>query len=353
MTITSARLQNYRSYVDSSFEFEPHVNIIVGPNASGKTNLLDALYFVATGRSMKLTKEHIIRTKADWARVDLLTSENAERVLKIKVDETRPEYVVEDKTYKRLPFDQKIPVVLFEPNHLYLITTSPELRRQYLDDILDKTDPEFTKIKNTYIRTLRQRNSLLKLPLHQVQEQVFAWDIRLCDVAGRYVQKRLDLLKRINAHTDRVYSEIASKNHTLKLSYESKTPTDNYASSLLKQLQQNLEKDQLRGFTGNGPHRDDVAIRIDDNDMRDTASRGETRSILLSLKIIEAETLEEIHSKKPILLLDDVFGELDGSRRKNLINFIKQNQTFITTTDADVITHDFVKSATILAIKTN
>lgn len=349
MVFTSARLQNYRSYKDSSFEFDPGVNIIVGQNASGKTNLLDSLHYVATGSLIRPSGEYVVHNGDSWARVDVLTDTNQERIIKMKNDE-KPEFTVEEKAYKRLPLDKKVPVVLFEPNHLYQITTSPEQRRQLLDDILAKVDGDFIALKNNYIRTLRQRNSLLKLNLHDVRQQIFAWDIRLCELAGQYVHKRFDLIKEINGQSNEVYSEIANKKYTLQITYESKVVSDDYATKLLKLLQDKLELDHLRGFTGYGPHRDDVSILINGNDMRSVASRGETRSILLTLKVVESRLLEDVYKQKPLLLLDDVFGELDGSRRKSLIEFMSGSQTFITTTDADIISHDFVAHAKLLTL---
>lgn len=347
MFITSARLQNYRSYSDSAFEFEPGVNIIVGPNASGKTNLLDALYFITQGSPIRPGREYIIKEHADWARIDGLTSENQERIIKVQNNKS-PEVLIDDRRFVRLPRDRRLPVVLFEPTHLYFITTSPELRRNLIDDIIEKTDAEFTSIKNQYTRSLRQRNTLLKRAPHDIKSQIFAWDVRLSELAGTYVKKRAETIAQINTHSSRIYSNIASNEHELLLEYDTKLSVATYASSLLSKLQDNLELDQLRGFTGSGPHRDDIAIKIDGKDMRDVASRGETRSILLTLKIIESNLLEAVTGVKPLLLLDDVFGELDGSRRKSLVEFMAGSQTFITTTDADVIGHSFAQKANII-----
>lgn len=349
MYFTSIRLQNYRSYSDSSFEFEPGVNIIVGKNATGKTNLIDALYFSANGSPIKSGKDFIIKIDQPWARIDVLTSDNSERIIKLKVNEST-EYLQDDKIFKRLPYDQKVPIVLFEPNQLYQISSSPEQRRLFLDDLLGKLSKHFISLKNSYIRTLRQRNNLLKQPLSQVKQQIFAWDIRLSELAGQYVAERLMLVDKINQNSGQIYSTIAQKEHKLELGYETKVNTTNYSSTLLKLFQSKLDIDHLRGFTSYGPHREDVSIKINGEDMRSVASRGEARSILLALKIIETNLLEEKYNQKPLLLLDDVFGELDGARRKSLIDFMSGAQTFITTTDADIIGHDFIKKTKIIAI---
>lgn len=344
MVFTSVRLQNYRSYIDSSFEFNPNINVIVGPNASGKTNLLDALYLISTGTPTKNNKEHLINNHQDWARIDVLTTNNEERTVRL-VKEENITFDIDDKRYNRLSLDKKLPIVLFEPNQLYRVTTSPEQRRLFIDDILVKIDKEYTGIKNKYIQTLRQRNNLLKQHPSNIEKQIFVWDIRLCELANEIIKKRKELINKINQRTSEIYSQIAGFEHQLLLQYESKIDDgDNYNTKLLKYLQNNLVLDKLRGFTSQGPHRDDISISIDTYDMRGVASRGETRSILLSLKVIESQLLEEIYKTPPMLLLDDVFGELDGLRRKSLIKLITHNQTFITTTDADIISHDFTQS---------
>ncbi|MCA9343059.1 DNA replication and repair protein RecF, partial [Candidatus Saccharibacteria bacterium] len=286
MVITSARLQNYRIYQDSSFEFDPGVNIIVGPNASGKTNLLDAIYFCASGFQLVKAKDQTIMSGKNWARVDCLTNTSQTRIIKVKEN---TEIVIDGKIYKRLPQKEKIPTVIFEPKHLYSITTSPEMRRGYLDDILTGVSQDFVKIRSGYQKTLRQRNSLLKTGSMNVKKQVFAWDIRLSELAGEYVDHRIRLIDRINKQTSEIYSAIASKKHNLTINYETNTAKNNYADNMLANLQKNIEIDLIRGFTGTGPHRDDISLVLDDNDIRERASRGETRSTLLTLKIIEAK----------------------------------------------------------------
>lgn len=353
MVFTSVRLQNYRSYQDSAFEFSSNVNIIVGPNASGKTNLLDALHLCANGTSIKPSRERMVRLGASWARIDTLTSTNQIRAVKLPENDLSLQLEIDKKPYRRLPLSLRVPIILFEPSQLYLITSSPDMRRTLMDDMLEKLIPAFSKQKNNYLKVLRQRNALLKQPIDRVKQQVFAWDVRLSELAGGIVEERLKLLDDINNSASTIYSDIAQRKHMIKFSYDSKVATSTYASSLLNLLQASLENDHRRGFTGYGPHRDDIRITIDQDDMREVASRGETRSILLTIKIIEGNLLESVYNQKPLLLLDDVFGELDGLRRKRLIEFISDNQVFITTTDADIIGHDFAQQASVISVNTS
>lgn len=348
--ITNIRLQNFRSYKDASFEFEDGVNVIVGPNASGKTNLLEAILVVAQGKSYRAKDNELIKDKKPWARIDA-DIVSSHRVVKIERTEATPKktFVFDDQTFYRLNTAKQMPVVLFEPNQLQLITTSPEQRRNFIDNLLEQINPEFARAKRQYLRTLAQRNSLLKSDNKTARNQMFVWNIRLSELGGEIVAHRQDLIEVFNKDVSKTYSTIAVQNHRLALAYSSKLSTANYASSLLKKLEHDEQLDQLRGFTGSGPHRDDVQIIIDRQPIQNKASRGETRTLLLALKIKESHILEEKRGTKPLLLLDDVFGELDGRRRHMLTDFLKSYQVFITTTDADLIVKNFTKTAKIIA----
>ena len=347
--ITNIRLQNFRSYKDASFEFEDGVNVIVGPNACGKTNLLEAILVVSQGKSYRAKDAELIRSGAEWARID---ADIVSRHRTIKLERTealiKKTFDIDSQAFSRLSVQRQIPAVLFEPNQLQLITTSPEQRRNFIDNLLEQVNPEFAQSKRRYLRTLAQRNALLKNESKTNLNQLFVWDIRLSELAGEIVAWRQELISVFNQDASLTYSAIAGKKHQLNLSYASKINTNNYASSLLKKLEQDADLDRLRSFTGAGPHRDDIQIHIDNKPIQNSASRGETRTLLLALKIKEAQILEEKRHEKPLLLLDDVFGELDGHRRHTLTDFLKAYQVFITTTDADLIVKNFTKTAKVI-----
>ena len=161
--ITSLRLQNFRSYRDSSFEFDDGVNIVVGPNATGKTNLLEAIIVLAKGGSAKNKDLELIRHRAAWTRLDGLF-ENQTRTLKIQTmgDKLEKSFILDQKPLKRLRLDSTLPVVYFEPNHLNMITRGPEQRREFFDDLLERSQPGYKGLLASYRRALAQRNSLLK-----------------------------------------------------------------------------------------------------------------------------------------------------------------------------------------------
>lgn len=351
--ITNIRLQHFRSYADASFEFEPGVNVIMGPNASGKTNLLEAIYLLAQGSTYKPVKATELVCHGDeWARIDAMLTDGQERILKLRTEGVSPkEMIIDEKNVKRIQLSQMLPVVLFEPSQLYLLTSSPEMRRSFLDTILLQTVPGFQKLQRDFVRTLKQRNALLKSPSPEhAKQQVFAWNVRLSELAGQYVAERVRLIEYINTSFAELYNHIAHGTNQVALQYISNLPVEQYATTMLKKLETGFERDYARGFTTIGPQRDDVLIMIDGNELRETASRGEVRTTLLALKIQEARLLEEKTGRKPIFLLDDVFSELDGARRHALTDYLQSHQTFITTTDADLVTQHFAQKSNVLAL---
>lgn len=349
--IIDIRLQHFRSYTDSSFEFDPGVNIIVGPNASGKTNLLESLLVIARGSSYRARDSELIAFDEPWARLDALT-DSASRVVKLEQggDLLAKNFIIDEHPYTRLHLSKTLPVTLFEPNDLLLLSGSPELRRNFMDDLLEQTVTGYGSLRRQYKRTLAQRNALLKQGYEQAASQLFAWNIRLSELGGQLAQHRVHLVAQFDTLATQIYNGLSKSNPNVSLNYASKLPTDRYASTLLKTLESNTREDCIRGYTAYGPHRDDLAIVLNGQDALHTASRGESRTLLLMLKLLEAQMLETIRGVKPLLLLDDVFSELDGKRRQALTGYLKGYQTFITTTDADVVVRHFMDQANIIPL---
>lgn len=349
--LVSLRLQQYRSYRDFAVELSPGVNIVVGPNASGKTNLLESLLLLCGVSSYRAGFGDVIGRDYEWARIDTTIASNG-RVLKLTRagDNVNKVYEFNNTPKKRLGFNDCLPVVLFEPEHMRLLTGSPELRREFFDDILCETHPGYLTIKNNYKRALAQRNRLLKSDRQNIEQQIFAWNLRLSELAGKIVDSRLRLITELNNSLAGIYSEIAGEPTKVFLHYQTNLPTENYESALLNSLETSFEKDVLRGFTASGPHREDVIVFIREQPADITASRGETRTLVLSLKLLELKILEKARQQKPLILLDDVFSELDGSRRRALTRYLQDYQTIITTTDADVIMKEFAQASNLISL---
>lgn len=350
--ISDVRLQNFRSYEDASFEFESGVNIIVGPNASGKTNLLESILVACTGSSYRTKSTELINHGSQWSRIDLTTPSSL-RTIKLELspdNKIKKTHEIDKSKYIRLPMHKTLPVVLFEPNHLALMHGSPELRRDFLDNLLEQTRPGFGVLRRQYRRSLQQRNALLKQDKSRAASQLFVWNLRLSELGEQIAKARLELISQINQDLPDLYNEISGSNKKIVAEYISTVDQEAYGSKMLKKLEQDTDRDFLRGFTSHGPHRDDVVFKFDQQLVSETASRGEARTILLGLKIIELQIIEKFREQKPVLLMDDVFSELDGSRRKALTEHLKDHQTFITTTDADVVVQHFMDKCHIIPL---
>jgi DNA replication and repair protein RecF len=352
--LINIRLQSFRSYADESFDFSPSVNIVVGPNASGKTNLLEAIYVLGTGASYKTGDEDLVQHTKPWARLDA-ELELGKRTLKIEKSSngiTTKTFVVNNDSLRRLSAQRKLPIVLFEPNHLLLFHLGPEARRTFIDDLIAVTNPTYQQIRTQYRRTLAQRNALLKQ--HQaIKKQLFVWNVRLSELGGTIAQERHKLIEQLQEKLPAIYKTLAESDKAVAIRYVSQLPIQDYSSHLLRQLEEEVERDVQRGFTGYGPHRDDLEVDIGSHSMRESASRGETRTVLLALKIMELKRLQAKADTKPLLLLDDVFSELDGARRQALTKAIAGHQTFITTTDADIVVQHFLERCNVIPVTNN
>ena len=354
--LTDIRLHNYRSYKDDSFELSPGVNIIVGPNASGKTNLLESILINAGESSYRGKDIELLNHESDWAKIECHTEDSIDRIVKFEKtgDNIVKTYVIGGQNYKRLSLNKNIPTVLFEPNNLTILTSSQESRRNFLDDLLEKTIPGFKETRKQYKRVLYQRNTLLKTGFSIANRNSFVWNLRLSELGENIYSNRVNLIKTINDSATEIYKQLSNKESSVEFNYLTKLKENNYASDLIKNLEKNIKIDCERGFTSSGPHRDDFELILNKYPASESASRGEMRTLMLVCKVLETRVIESSRDKKPILLLDDVFSELDGGRRQALTNFLKDYQTFITTTDADVILHHFSDQANIIAIsKTN
>lgn len=345
--ISDLHLQQYRSYHDATFEFGKGVNIIVGPNASGKTNLIEALLVLARGSSYRVVDGDLVGFDSPWFRLAATNEVGDERIVKYTAEPREKTLVIADKSYKRWPQDKLLPVVLFEPNHLQLLHGSPELRRTYLDDILEQTIPSYSATRRHYKRTLTQRNTLLKRAKKPVQQELFPWNLRLSELGAVMARARHELVQEFNTEIQKLYTEISETNTAVSLAYTPRFPVDSYETTMLHTLEERLSDDILRGYTTSGPHREDMVVLFGENHASQVASRGETRTLILALKVLELEKIESRNVLQPILLLDDVFSELDGVRRRALTTHLQKYQTFLTTTDADIATRHFTDSTII------
>jgi DNA replication and repair protein RecF len=350
MAIRSVELTNFRSYENIRYDFDPAVTLIVGPNASGKTNLLESLYVLAVTRSFRARDRELVRHEQDHFRI-VAKSDEAEYALALSVANGSLEKRVTHDDVKQTLVKHigQLQVTLFEPTDLDLVSGPPEVRRKYLDFLLSQTDRDYLKTLTSYKRVLHQRNALLEgFDIERLRREVFAWDVQLTELATRIHERRTELVAVLNKALPAIYGDIAGTVEPLELEYLSSIKARDYGTAFMEALTNNLTRDLGAGFTTIGPHRDDFKVHFKNNDIMSVASRGETRTVVLACKLAELSYAEEVTGIRPLLLLDDVFSELDHDRRTYLTNRLSGYQTIITTTDADSITRQITTPHTII-----
>ena len=332
MKISKLRVQNFRSHSDFLLEIGEKSTLISGKNGSGKTSLLEAVYFALQGTSFRSSDKEILKNDGStWFRIDLRDSENGLRVVKFDSSKTscKKLFEIDGQKKHRLTPSQKIPVILFEPDDLQLLSGSPNRRRDFMDRFLSQSFPQFQLALSRYNKALKQRNNLLKRE-NLTADELFPWNLMLAEYAAEIIARRLKFVEVLNSRLSEVYGEISGANDLIEAIYLGENISKD---EILKIMSLNFERDRILGHTSFGPHKHDLQFNFNGKDARNVASRGENRSLVLALKFIETDFLAENSSKKPIVLLDDVFSELDETRQKLLTAHFAKYQTIITSTN--------------------
>lgn len=350
MQITELTLRSYRSYETLHLAFDPGVQIFLGANAQGKTNIIEALYYAAFGRSHRTSSDaELIRVGADGAHIGLsFRRHDVPGELSFTFARgARRRITYAGESLRQRDLVGILPMVLFSPEDLFLVKGAPALRRRYLDAELSQASPAYYGELLRYTRILKQRNAVLK----DIRERLAApddlppWDAQLARSAAYIVTRRIAAVAQLGALSARVQAVLAA-GEELALAYEiagagaEDFAEDDMTESLHlwynKMLCEGRARDIARAATGVGPHLDDLVLRVGGMSLRSYGSQGQQRTGALALKLAELFYLQENIGEAPILLLDDVMSELDADRRRALLDFIRHEhiQTFITATDA-------------------
>lgn len=329
-SVKKIHVLNIRSHDEYILELSPEVTIITGANGSGKTSLLEAIYLSLQGSSFKGSDGDMLKKDSPWWRIQIQLEDLQDRVIKFDPTKTtsRKQFVIDSKTTARIPVKSKHPVVLFEPEDLRLLHGSPTRRRQFIDRFISQLNPLYGPAIRKYERALKQRNNLLK-SAYVADDELFAWNIALADQGAYIIEQRIAFIEQLNQNLSGLYQEIAGTHDEVSIHY-SHTFVGDIKQKLLNELHAHLQKDKYLGNTSVGPHRHDVIFQINSSPALSTASRGEARTIVLALKFLEVNIIQQLTGKQPIILLDDVFSELDVTRQKLLTSQLKGHQIIIT-----------------------
>lgn len=332
MILKTLRVQNFRTHSDFILEIGEKSTLISGANGSGKTSLLEAIYFALQGTSFRSSDKEILRNDgSSWFRIDLKDSRDSLRTIIFNnaVHKSKKQFLVDGNKKARLNANLRIPVVLFEPDDLQLLSGSPTRRRNFLDYFLSQIFPSFQLALTRYNKALKQRNNLLKRD-NVSKDELFPWNLMLAEYGAEIISKRQDFLELLNSKIEEVYFEISGVKDEIEIDYLGEKVSKN---EILAILSENIERDKILGYTNFGPHKHDIQFIFNKKPAQNVASRGENRSLVLALKFIETDILADLTSKRPIVLLDDVFSELDDDRQKLLTKHFSKYQTIITSTN--------------------
>lgn len=357
MQINNIDVFHFRNYDHFFIEFDKGVNILIGDNAQGKTNLIEAIYLLSVCRSFRTRiNDQMIGFDHEFARVkgDIFSNQR-KHSLEVFLSKNVKRAKADDRDIGKISdYVGYLNTVVFVPDDLSLVKGSPGTRRRFLDLELSKISPIYVFYLTKYNRLLKERNEYLK-QLYKTNGQYDAYletlDEQLAPVQIKLMEKRAFFIKKLDKKVKKVYLQIASSEEYVDIQYDCfvKTADEN---TILDMYKKNFERDKKYQSTSHGIHKEDMKIMINGKPASQYASQGQQRTIVLSIKIALIELIREEIGEYPVLLLDDVLSELDDNRKTKLLDILNHRiQTFITTTSIDGIEHDIIRHAKKIYIK--
>ena len=358
MLLTHLSLQNFRSYKKTGFDFSPNSTVIIGPNTAGKSNLMEAIYLLSSGKSFRAEKkEMMIAFEKEMARVKGVIRQSAKGkarseekqelevmlttglVQGIKTPLTR--FLVNDVPKRRVDFAGILPAVLFAPSDLEVIIDGPALRREFLNQVLEQVSLEYRQAVSQYEKALRQRNALLEMMRETGKRnpgQLTYWSDLLIRYGQVIAQEREMFLAFVNTEEKSLFQ--------FRIEYD--------RSEISKErLEQYGREEVAAASTLVGPHRDDFQVHMhntQESDIRFFGSRGQQRLAILQLKLMQIDYIEKILGERPLLLLDDVFSELDEGHIKHVLGVIGRQQTIMTTTHKEFLSKSQLQDMAVIEL---
>ena len=342
MQIRSLTLSNFRNIKEAELVPCAGINLIYGQNAQGKTNLLEAIWLFTGCKSFRSKRDkEMVQFSESFSKNEVVfTAYDREQSACLWIDKKRT--AMKNGVQLKSPAELigSFYAVIFVPAHLSLVKDGPAFRRHFLDTALCEIRPKYAKALARYHRILVQRNTLLKdiMQHPELLDTLDIWDDRLAQMGAYIIAQRVAYADSLSEKAQSIYRGLSGNTEKLRISYENNAQAysnDPYLvkEQLLSLLQRNRRSDLENRITTVGPHRDDLKIEIDGLSARNYGSQGQQRSVALSLKLAEAEMIEQETGEEPIILLDDVLSELDVTRQDYILNHIKKRQVFLTCCD--------------------
>ncbi|KUK11300.1 MAG: DNA replication and repair protein RecF [Clostridia bacterium 41_269] len=353
MYLKKLSLINFRNFLNEEAEFGNFINLFIGKNAQGKTNLLESIYCCSFGKSF--------RTKRDKDLVNYNSSyysirawvESLEGSFEVKLTydrnrEAKEAYINGIKCKNLSQMIGKIKIVIFYPDHLFIVKGSPAARRKYLDGQMILGIPTYYHYFSRYQNILRNRNTLLK---DVKNTDIWVWEEQLARYGAKIIIQRMKVVEILSRIVSEIYSCLTEGQWVLKMEYKASLKNasilmeeEEIKKAFLRELEKNRDRDRKLGFTTVGPHRDDISFFLNGKPIRDFGSQGQQRLAVLALKLAEAEFIKKNTGESPILLLDDVMSELDAEKRRLFFQMLSSSQAFITAADSGILLDKFLKN---------
>ena len=368
MHVTSLKLENFRNYATLRIEPGEGLNVFVGRNAQGKSNLLESLYILATSKSSRAGKDpELIRFEAAATRItaDVVREKNSDVEIEMALSQTEKK-VARINGVKHVRLSEvigQLNAVLFDSGDLEIIRGEPSIRRRFLDLEIAQTSPRYVLALGAYRKTLEQRNRLLRdlrdgRAPYSARDSLSAWDEGLAQHGARLIERRQRFLHRLAELAAETHRTLSDERDVLEVEYLPSFPlnglseADDIKGRFLEELASVSGEEAARGTTVRGPQRDDIAFCVNGQDCRLFGSQGQQRTVALSLKLAERQLIEELVGEPPLLLLDDVLSDLDDARRALLFDLTARagSQTFLSCTNLRAFAPEVLARATVYAV---
>lgn len=346
--IKNLKLTNYRNYGNLDLDFSEKINIIYGDNAQGKTNILEAIFLCASGKSHRTQKFlELIQMGKNQNKIDLKLEKNNDIInvqMQFNKIEKRSLTINDIKIKKIGDLMGNLVAIFFSPDELKIIKGSPTERRRFIDITISQFKPRYFYALQQYNKIISQRNILLKeiIEKKDLIDTLDIWDSQLVETGSYIIKSRMEFIEKLNFFSNKKHNMLTNNLENLEIRYEpsfsvgcdlDKTEIE---KEFLKKLKQYKHTDIKRGLTTMGPQRDDFLININNKDLRLYGSQGQQRTSVLAMKLAKIEIIHQEIGDYPVLLLDDVFSELDINRQKSLLESLDGVQTFITCTNQNI-----------------
>lgn len=351
--VESITAENFRNLSAVDIKLNSGINIFYGKNAQGKTNILESIYVCATGRSHRTRIDsRLVNFEKPECHVRLFCKrgKRQDRIdLHIKKDEKKGIAINGIAIKKSGELFGTLLTVIFSPEDLGLVKEGPSERRRFMDMELCQLSNVYYYDLQQYYKVLKQRNSLLKnvQKNSSLKDTIFIWDSQLLEYGKRVISARRSFIDKLNDISAKKHSIITGGGEILKIEYKPDCTEDNFEKKLLS----SLERDIMYGTTYQGPHKDDIVFSINGSDVKLFGSQGQQRTTALSTRLAEIDIMEQETGEKPVVLLDDVFSELDESRQRMLLESISDCQIIITCTGVEDIVRKYTENAYIFYVE--